>query len=1058
MVRRFLLALGLFSGAFSTLAQSAELEMRYVTSWSPEVLVRVTHPDAIEANWVRYRLAESPKTGPWTDCRLVSLGRLLPHRGRSWDDKRASWQTPVKNLTPGDYKVVFDVRTPQEAYFIDSELKVPQIARYSGETLTPDTARKAFPQNRFSTLPQDGTDFWLAWDRQALHVLPLVESRTTFDLTLDLLPVTPGKATQVVHVNGFTTVPWSTLSPAGPHLGEVLRASYQDSSGKTQEHDVLLTGSGSGMYFGANIVTGVSDDQGPPREQLESLYRLGGLTEKHVGVGLYEFYPDAPPQGEPVFDFTALKRNPGSYWDGLVICGVDGFVEWMRDKEYDPAIWPVPEKYAEEAARAAASLGIHTYSMGYNEPELFYRSDNKTFFVDNLNHIASAVRRGDPKARIIAGKFSAGDPELIKGFAAAGFRDNFDILDIHPYSNDPRTGQDMGGVVASHEALAEIGMGHKQIYLGEGWGPTRNLHQWPRADHDAPVDQQEADFMRQYYWNGYRCLATPRDDYNPEWVIGAHFFTLNDNMGMTYWKHNAIPHYNEMGEIDYYLLSHLRFGDLSDVKPIFFNGGLVDFYGRPKGDWFFDFPPALPQIRVQTLPEFKYMLPNQPETLHIRVINADSRPFTDLSIGLRSRTYKWSGQLLASTVESVTRATLAPGEAWTFTAEVTAANALPGPLRIAVEVDYRCEKVLYVGDEIVRTEVRGPLAAVFKPQRVVLSDLNKEAPVAVTMQNNTVFDLGVPILEQDGPVRARVESKEIQLKTGESKTFTINVSAPDARPGISDVRFGWDIYEALSVIRPLDCPRAAKPPVIDGDIADWPKIDTHSSITFPKAAQMMARPSWIPFPEPPPASGSAFETKSETSPGAVSNATISQPKTTTFGAEGSLLWDDRALYLALWVEDSSHVQNEFGMEMWRGDSVQIAIDPKGDGAGERTISPGRFLKHATEENYSPDDFEITVGLTRKGTQIAANVVPPGMKVGTFEGAQAVVRHDTAGTTYEIALPWTVLRTAPPKADTPFALDILVNNFDGADRATLGMADAIGNGKYPSRFIPVRFKD
>ena len=62
----------------------------------------------------------------------------------------------------------------------------------------------------------------------------------------------------------------------------------------------------------------------------------------------------------------------------------------------------------------------------------------------------------------------------------------------------------MGEVVASHEALAALGMGYKRIYLGEGWGPTRLTHDAPRKKHDDPVSPKEADLQRQYYWNGYR--------------------------------------------------------------------------------------------------------------------------------------------------------------------------------------------------------------------------------------------------------------------------------------------------------------------------------------------------------------------------------------------------------------------------------------------------------------------------------------------------------------------------------------------------------------------------
>lgn len=1049
-------------GSFPSDTSARELLQRYVTTWSPEVQARLLHPESHEVNAVRYRLREGERRdSTWWECRVISVGRLLPHGGRPWDDPRPSWNAPVSHLEPGDYETEFDLRTPQEGIFIETHLRVPQIARFL-DTENADAARALSDLHReHGRLAVDGALVLTAWDTDHLYLIPASEvpgSKSTdrdLRLSLDLLPVDPGKHTEAVTVsNDILALPWSSLGTAGPHLGQVLRMTVSDLDGNTlQESDLLLVGSGLPIHFSSNMVAGPPghDDQGPPRELLNSLYRMSGFNEEHTGSPLEKHFPTEPERVPEEFDFSDMLSNPSTYYDGLVVVGVGNFVEWMRDREYEEEIWPPLEAYAEELARTAASLGLHTYSTSYNEPELFYRSDNRKFFVNNLKHFAEAIRRGDPEAQIMAGNFSAGDPAIIRSFVTAGMRDYFDILNIHPYSNDPKTGQDHGGVVASHEELEALGIGDRRIYLGEGWGPTRNLHQKVRVVHDEPVSFEEADYMRQFFWNGYRCMVTPRDDYNPEWVFGAKFFTLNDNLGMTYWKHNAIPKYNELGEIEYYLLSHLRFDDVSEVTPDFFNGGLIDFYARPKGDWYFDFPPSLPQIRVQAEPEFDYLLPDEEGRLTVKVINADDRPFEDVRIGFRSRTYGWRGDLVADTVESTTRASLAPGETWTFTGTVEAINTIPSDLRIAVEVDYQCEGTTYIGDDIVRTEVREPVAVQYEPAHVTLTEPGETYAVEVTVQNNRQEKVQVEVPGEVGQIKVAADKRLVVLQPGESSTFELAISATEFTPGVKDLTIYPGSFEAVTVASAMSAGRVADAPTIDGDLSDWPKMDDSASISLGDAIGLAERPTWIPFPVPEPPAKSAFDVDTRIRDEQVA-ADRQLPQ--QFAAQGGLTWDRDHLYVALWVEDPKHVQDNFGLEMWRGDSIQLALDPENNGVGDMTVTPGEFRHRVAEENYGPDDFEITIGLTRTGPQMVYTKAPFDYEPGPVAGVALEIQREADMTVYEMAIPWEAIGIKRVKAGKRIGFDLLVNNFDGTDRAIVGLADAIGAGKYPSRFLDV----
>ena len=1038
-------------------AATPAVDARYATTWNLPPLVRLTHPDPLEVNAVRYRVLPGRRqTAAWTNCRVVSAGRLLPGGSRPWDDPRPSWQTPVGDLPPGTHTLEFDLRTPDEAYFVEHGLRVPQIARYTGEPPAPSPDAADFPQARYGTTAQDRDDLWFAWDRDDLYVA--VRDGGTRRLQLDLLPVRPGERIVTLEVKGGARIPWTSLRPAGPHLGYVL--AIRDDGAGGPERDLLLTGSGMPMYYSATFVSGAAghDDQGPPMPLLRSMYRMGGFNDFHVGTGLHSFMPTDPGAvTNPTFDVSRLRRDPFLHADGMVVAGIGAFVEWARGREYDPAFWAIAEPFAEAAAREYASFGVRIFNTGYNEPELFYRSDRETFFVNDLTRMADAIRRGCPGAQIIAGKFSAGDPNIIRSMYAHGFRDNFDILDIHPYSNDPRTGCDMGGVVASHETLDDLEMGQKRIFLGEGWGPGRDLKGSVRLRHDADVPFLEADLMRQMFQNGYRSLTTPRDDYNPEWVWGARFFTLNDNMGSTYWKWNATPHTNEVGEVDYWLLSHLRFGNLDDVRPSFWDGGLLDFRGQPKGDWFFDFPPALPRLFVRVDSDIPLMLPGAFYDVDVTVLNADSRAAEVLSLGIRPRTYKWKGDMVAKATGPHTRARLSPGETWTVPARVGVVESPRGPFRLAFEVDYSFDGTGYVADDILRTRVSDPVDVAYDPQRIVL-DGGDTAQIRATLTNNTAepAEIAIPASTEEGVVIA-AEEHAVRLAPGARRTVALKVSWPDGLPGVADVKIDPTHYEALTVRRPFHCPRLADAPAIDGDLADWPASGEAGHLVLGREVALAERPQHVPFPLPPPPPESALEDpRGADRPGVGSDTKIlSDPEKTPrdFGAEACLGWNHDGLFIGILVEDPEHAQEHFGLEIWRGDSVQIAVDPFADGAGIRTVTPGQFLERFREEGFSDDDHEFGLARTRSGDTLVRIHGPRDSVIGRVEDGRIAVQRLEGSTVYEVFLPWHEIGGTRKPGDT-MAIDILVNNFDGVDRTVLGWADAIAAGKYPSRYVPL----
>ncbi len=111
-------------------------------------------------------------------------------------------------------------------------------------------------------------------------------------------------------------------------------------------------------------------------------------------------------------------------------------------------------------------------------------------------------------------------------------------------------------------------------------------------------------------------------------------------------------------------------------------------------------------------------------------------------------------------------------------------------------------------------------------------------------------------------------------------------------------------------------------------------------------------------------------------------------------AKGYLKWDEDNLYLAVEVEDDDHYMPETNPEyIWRGDNVQIAIDPG------RQIEPD-FLKN-NEIGFSLNSVDGKV-YAYKWRSATANE--------SLDSASFQVARDEANnkTVYEAALPWDIL--------------------------------------------------
>jgi len=1041
--------------ALAGVAQAGTIRQRYVTTWDVAPIARIRYDRPLEVNAVRCRVRRGRDWSDWWAGRVIELGEKCP-----------VFHLPLERLEPGTYQAQFDLRTPLGAEYVKAALRVPIIARFAGKPIVADNDLSDWPHRRFEPGLQDGASVLFAWDQHRFYVAGTRPFETELPIRIDLVPNSPSSKRYELRLAANRQVqeriiPWAELAPAGPHIGQVLRVRLgPPAAGRdAASYDLLFVGSGLKMYFGATIVSGGPghDDQGPPPELLRGIYDRVGFDLRQAGVSWGRIEPADPGDGPSRYDWSALRGELDLYYPGLVYVSVNLHNPWAEPFMGTERYARLATRFVEAYARQCRNLGIRHFSCGFNEPGLKHVTDREHFFVENLNLVVRAIRRVVPDAVIIAGKFSGGDPEMIRSFYRAGFRDNFDVLDIHPYSNDPRTGCDMGQIVASHEALQELGMGHKRIYLGEGWGPTRNLPQVRRDRHDMPVSPAEAEVHRQYFWNGYRCLITPRADYNPEWVLGAKYFTFNDNVGGTYWRVSAKPHYNALGQIDYYTLAHIRFDNLEKMRAFFCNGGLVDFQGRPKGGWLFDFPPSLPDVRVQARAEFAYMLPGREYPVTVQVVNAEAEPITNLSIGLRDRTLpsKPRVRLTGRAAGPLERTELACGQVWQTRILARAEAERARPLRMAFEVDFTFRGLRYTADAVVRTEVRQPLHVWFDPPQVFLDEHGAGGTIACLHNNRSMPVVSeASRLELPAGLSGRSEPGRVRIEPAATARVRLSFRADEVLPaGIYDVGADWG-GAAVSVFKTLECPAMSRPIRIDGDLADWPKLGKRGQIVFGPDVGLHEDAPPNPFPVPEPKGESVLRPDATSRQGTTNRPTHPVSRAEAFAAQAACAWDERYFYLAAIIQDKVHFQDRQGLDVWRGDSIQIAIDPLCDGAGSRTANVLDFRAHRRQEGYGQDDYELGIALTPVGPQVCRIWAPYRVPRGLIEQAKVQIRHADGYTTYEVAIPWAALEPLKPAVGARFRLDVLVNNSDGRKRLTLGWADAIAAGKYPSRFVPV----
>ncbi len=259
------------------------------------------------------------------------------------------------------------------------------------------------------------------------------------------------------------------------------------------------------------------------------------------------------------------------------------FPDWMGRGD---AFWKEADTLMESLVRRYVDIGCK-YFIFENEPNMYGQEDWAVEYMEHLRHFHKIVRGIGSEALIIAGNLSerAWVPDgAWETLYRLGFKEYSDILGYHPYSDDPETGIDIEDAGKTHVIMEKYGDGDKPMFFGEGWGPKRLILQAPRGEKE-PVNDDEILLLHRFLRNGYRRLLTRSEHWNPDWFMGALFFTLNENIGKRGWS-DRVRHVDNDGDgiPDTWYIDKVWLGtETPDIAPEFYNGGLVDMKGVPKG-------------------------------------------------------------------------------------------------------------------------------------------------------------------------------------------------------------------------------------------------------------------------------------------------------------------------------------------------------------------------------------------------------------------------------------------------------------------------------------------
>lgn len=137
-------------------------------------------------------------------------------------------------------------------------------------------------------------------------------------------------------------------------------------------------------------------------------------------------------------------------------------------------------------------------------------------------------------------------------------------------------------------------------------------------------------------------------------------------------------------------------------------------------------------------------------------------------------------------------------------------------------------------------------------------------------------------------------------------------------------------------------------------------------------------------------------------------------------ASGMLGWDSAYLYLALQVQDDRYVQEASGLDIFKGDSLEILLDT--DLAGDFEVA-----------SLNTDDYQLGIspGSPYPGQQPQAYLWYPVSRQGVRGEVSIAARARDGGYNVEVAVPWSLFGITPQSEDAfGFSFSVSDNDLEG----------------------------
>jgi hypothetical protein len=167
---------------------------------------------------------------------------------------------------------------------------------------------------------------------------------------------------------------------------------------------------------------------------------------------------------------------------------------------------------------------------------------------------------------------------------------------------------------------------------------------------------------------------------------------------------------------------------------------------------------------------------------------------------------------------------------------------------------------------------------------------------------------------------------------------------------------------------------------------------------------------------------------------------------TELAAKGWIGMNDENLLIKIDVTDDHHLNDKEQAEVWKGDAIQIGIDPEGQGAGEMPIeTPGMV---------ESDDAGLGFGIGKNGAEgfawfLGSNWV----SVSVDKSIYKITRNEKKKlTTYELSIPWKTLKTKPGvHPHMGIAIQVNDNDPERKDQNRLYWGKGAGGASTPGLF-------